>query len=84
MCERMGAKKLHMVNVQKGIYVHFKGGMYEVLYVAKNSENPDEELVVYKSLDKGGVWVRPLSMFIEHVERDRYSGPRFEYIGRVE
>lgn len=77
-------KSNNMANVQRGVYKHFKGGMYEVLFLAKNSEKSEEELVVYKSLDKDGIWVRPLSMFIEHVERDGYSGPRFEYVGRVE
>ena len=72
------------MELKAGRYKHFKGGMYEVLFVAKNSENPDEEMVVYRSLDKGGVWVRPFTMFTEHVERDGYSGPRFEYVGRVE
>ena len=72
------------MELKAGKYRHFKGGMYEVLFIAKNSENPGEELVVYKSLEKGGIWVRPLKMFIEEVERDGYKGPRFKYAGRVE
>ncbi|MCE9541121.1 DUF1653 domain-containing protein [Candidatus Kaiserbacteria bacterium] len=72
------------MELKAGTYRHFKGGTYEVLFTAKSSENPEEQLVVYKSLDKGGVWVRPLHMFIEHIERDGYVGPRFKYIGHVE
>ena len=65
-----------------GIYKHFKGGMYEAFFVARSSEAREEEFVVYKSLDKGLMWVRPLTMWNEHVERDGYSGPRFVYSGQ--
>lgn len=58
-----------------GKYRHFKGGEYEALFLAKHSET-QEEMVVYKSA-KGEVWVRPRSMWDEHVKRDGYSGPRF-------
>lgn len=67
-------------NFRPGIYRHFKGGMYKALFVARNSEAHDEEYVVYRSLDRGGYWVRPLKMFLEYVERDGYSGPRFVWV----
>ena len=60
-----------------GSYKHFKGGIYEVVGVAKQSENPAEELVIYKREKDGTLWARPASMWSEHVERDGYSGPRF-------
>lgn len=44
-------------------YRHFKGGEYEVMAVARHSEN-NEELVIYKSLSDSQVWARPKSMFI--------------------
>ena len=60
-----------------GVYRHFKGNLYELLYVATHSETL-EPMVVYRALyGEGGVWVRPLCMWTEHVERDGYSGPRF-------
>lgn len=58
-----------------GMYRHFKGGVYEALFLAKDGET-QEDVVVYKNA-KGEVWVRPLSMWSEHVERDGYNGPRF-------
>jgi hypothetical protein len=76
--ELSGAAKLF----KPGIYKHFKGGMYEALYVARNSENRDDEYVVYRSLDKGYIWIRPLTMFLETVDRDGYHGPRFQYHGK--
>ena len=61
----------------RGKYRHFKGMEYQVLFVARHSETL-EEMVVYKALyGDGGVWVRPLSMWEEKVQRDDYEGPRF-------
>ena len=63
-----------------GKYRHFKGGEYEVLFVAKHSET-GEEMVVYRALyEDGGIWVRPRSMFEETVERDGKTFPRFTKI----
>lgn len=59
-------------------YRHFKGGLYKFITFAKDSENPDNELVVYQAMyGEKAVWVRPKDMFFSNVERDGYSGPRF-------
>ncbi|MCS5723953.1 DUF1653 domain-containing protein [Herbiconiux sp. CPCC 203407] len=64
-------------NPEPGVYEHFKGSRYEVVGVARDSET-EEPVVVYRPLyGERGLWVRPLAMFVEHVERDGYSGPRF-------
>lgn len=63
-----------------GIYRHYKGGMYRAIAVARHSEHPAQELVVYESLDNGGTWVRPLGMFLEDVEVGEYRGPRFTWL----
>ena len=69
-----------MEELKLGRYRHFKGKEYEVVGVAKHSETL-EPMVVYRALyGEGGLWVRPLSMWNEHVERENYSGPRFVYI----
>ncbi|MBU3142703.1 DUF1653 domain-containing protein [Clostridium sp. CF012] len=61
-------------------YRHFKGNEYLVLYVAKHSETL-EELVVYKALyGERGIWVRPLSMFLEEKEVEGKIVNRFEEI----
>lgn len=63
--------------VPAGRYRHFKGGEYEVLGVARHSET-DERLVVYRPLyGDGGLWVRPVAMFLEPVEHDGRTVPRF-------
>lgn len=69
------------MEIRPGKYRHFKGNEYEVLYIAKHSETL-EPMVVYRALyDEGSVWVRPASMWEEHVEKNGYSGPRFFYVG---
>lgn len=65
------------MELKKGVYRHFKGNLYRLLYVARHSETM-EPMVVYQALyGEGGIWVRPASMWTEQVERDGYSGPRF-------
>ena len=66
--------------VTQGIYRHYKGNLYQVLHTAQHSET-EEALVVYRCLyGEYGVWVRPLTMFIETVEVDGKEIPRFELI----
>lgn len=68
------------MKIELGKYRHFKGGEYEVLYVGKHSET-QEEMVVYRALyGAGEVWVRPLSMWNDSVERDGKSYVRFTKI----
>lgn len=69
------------MSLKPGKYRHFKGGEYQVRGVARHSET-GEQLVVYTPINgDGGLWVRPLSMFLETVVRDGCERPRFEYIG---
>ncbi len=64
---------------------HFKGGKYKMIGIAKDSEDPDREMVVYQALyGERGLWVRPKEMFFSNVERDGYSGPRFTEIPKEE
>ncbi|MEZ5502375.1 MAG: DUF1653 domain-containing protein [Halioglobus sp.] len=64
-----------------GRYRHYKGGEYAVQGVATHSET-GERLVVYTPLyGDGGLWVRPLSMFVETVTVGGVRQPRFRYLG---
>lgn len=70
-----------MESIKPGRYRHFKGKEYEVLGVARHSET-EEELVVYRTLyGDFGLWVRPVSMWNETVERNGKTFRRFTYIG---
>lgn len=63
-----------------GKYRHFKGNMYQVIAIATHSETL-EKMVVYKALyGEQGIWVRPLSMFEEEIERDGKTFKRFELV----
>lgn len=66
-----------------GKYKHYKGGVYEVIGVANHSETL-EKMVVYKHLDTGELWVRPLGMFFETVGVNGEQVPRFKKIEGVE
>ncbi len=72
---------------KKGRYRHFKGGEYELLYIARHSET-DEPVCVYRALydcsetpNGDRVWVRPLSMWNDTVVRNGVEMKRFTYIG---
>jgi len=75
------------MEILPGRYRHFKGGEYEVLGVARHSET-QEEFVVYRHLsgptspaERGGLWIRPATMFTETVVRYGRRMGRFEFIG---
>lgn len=66
-----------MQNITPGKYRHFKGGMYELIGIARHSETM-EEMVVYRALyGERGLWVRPARMWLETVERDGKTVQRF-------
>ena len=66
--------------VQPGRYRHYKGHEYEVLGMARHSET-EEEYVVYRALyGDGGLWIRPMAMFLEPVLVDGHACPRFQFL----
>ena len=70
-----------MNEIKLGKYRHFKGNEYEVIGIAKHSEDLSP-MVVYSALyGEGGLWVRPSEMWNETVEREGKTFPRFTYIG---
>lgn len=72
------------MGIKPGVYRHFKGKLYRVLYTARHSETL-EEYVVYQALyADGALWVRPASMWNETVENGGRAMSRFEFIGENE
>ena len=69
-------------------YMHFKGKKYQIIAVARHSEN-DEKYVVYQQLYAPfEVYVRPLDMFMSKVDTQKYPNVeqtyRFEKIVNAE
>lgn len=63
-------------------YMHFKGKKYQIIAVARHSEN-DEKYVVYQQLYAPfEVYVRPLDMFMSKVDTQKY--PNVEQTYRFE
>ena len=48
-------------------YKHYKGNVYKIIAIAKHSETV-EDMIVYQSVEKGDIWVRPYSMWNEIVD----------------
>jgi len=72
------------VEIEKGLYRHYKGNIYEVFTTAQHSET-QEWVVVYKALyGDYGIWVRPYKMFIEEVEVNGVKMPRFQKVEEIE
>ncbi|WP_051623555.1 DUF1653 domain-containing protein [Clostridium hydrogeniformans] len=60
-------------------YKHFKGNWYYVYEKATHSET-GEELVVYRPMyGHSKLFVRPLEMFLEVVDKDKYPNSIYEY-----
>ena len=68
-------------------YRHFKGNLYEVIVIARDSETLEEK-VVYKEVDGNAAYVRSLPMFVSPVDKEKYPDVtqefRFQYIEEVE
>ena len=64
--------------IPPGRYRHFRGNEYEVIGVAKHSED-ESPMVVYRALyGDGCLWTRPAHMWNETVTRDGVTYRRFE------
>jgi hypothetical protein len=70
-----------MTDVPVGRYRHYKGKEYTVVGVARHSET-EEELVVYRQeYGDHSLWVRPKAMFLQMVEVNDETVPRFRLLG---
>ena len=63
----------------KRVYRHFKGDYYLVEDIANDSET-GEPFVVYRKLyGDGGLWIRPLKMFLSEVDHEKYPDCKQKY-----
>lgn len=65
-------------------YKHYKGDTYKIICLARHSETGDWLVIYERQTDivhtGWKIHARPIEMFLENVNVDNYSGPRFEYI----
>ncbi len=68
------------MQLEKGLYRHYKGNLYEVMMTAQHSET-EEWMVVYKALyGEEGIWVRPYEMFMDYVNIEGKKLKRFTFV----
>ncbi len=69
-----------MQEIQLGrVYRHFKGDYYLVEAGAHDSETGALCVIYRKLYGDGGLWVRPLSMFLSKVDQEKYPDAQQEY-----
>jgi len=68
------------MEIEKGIYRHYKGNLYNVLEMVQHSES-EEWLVLYQALyGERGLWVRPYEMFMQTLMLEGERVKRFEKV----
>lgn len=72
------------INFTPARYHHYRSGkLYETLVEVRHSETL-EELVVYRNVETGELWARPVAMFFARVKNEMGDEvPRFAYVSRA-
>ncbi len=60
-------------------YRHFKGNVYKIICIAKDSEDL-EEVVVYQDITNAEkIWTRKLTEFLSEVDHEKYPDVKQKY-----
>lgn len=57
--------------IPNGYYRHFKGGVYEVIYIAEHTETGEAMVVYQDTYNK--IWARPADMWYERTGQRRFE-----------
>ena len=80
--EKEGESKY--LRIMAEYYRHFKGKVYRLVSIAKDSET-ENKIVVYQAMyENGDIWVRPFDEFFGKVDRDGMVRDRFTPIDEEE
>ena len=60
------------------IYRHFKGHIYRIVGIAKDSETLDEK-VIYENMDTNELWIRDKVEFLSLVDKAKYPNVEQKY-----
>lgn len=71
------------MTIEPGRYRHYKGNFYQVLGVARHSETLEDHVVYQALYGERGLWIRPLTMFIETLVVDGRPQPRFAKVSEM-
>ena len=61
------------------VYRHFKGKLYKVEDVATHSETGETYVVYRQMYGDESLWIRPLEMFLQEVDHDKYPDVMQKY-----
>lgn len=75
-----GYPVMESAELRPGIYRHFKGKEYRLMYVARHSETLEPMVFYQKLYGEMDYWVRPAAMWSETVEHEGIRQPRFVWI----
>ncbi len=60
---------------------HYKGGIYKIIALGRNSETDDlYDVVIYENTAEPKIWVQSVQRFLSTEEREGKIVPRFELI----
>lgn len=69
--------------IEPGVYQHYKGNYYRVLFVGCDTETHEYSVVyeaLYEKQDVPKIWIRAYDMFVETVDTEDGKAPRFKKI----
>ena len=69
-----------MRKVKKGeTYKHFKGHVYRIIAIGKDSEDTSLKVVYQNVYDENDVWIRDYDMFLSEVDHEKYPDIEQKY-----
>ena len=61
------------------LYKHFKGKLYRVEDIATHSETGESYVVYRQMYGDESLWIRPLDMFLQELDREKYPDAEQKY-----